>query len=133
MRQRMARLGMAPLGVAWHGVAGFGPGWAGQYVPILPRSSLSMTAARLHHSGEWPMEAGALGLGHGPEVVVCPSEGARVLPPGSHPGLHARPDPVTTCSLRERSNSSVLAGFESLRLGRVVTGRVDPRHRMMPA
>ena len=78
------------------------------------------------------MEAGALGLGHGPEVVVCPSEGARVLLPGSHPGLYARPDPVTTCSLREHSNNSVLAGFESLRLGRIVTGRVDPRHRMMP-
>ena len=86
---------------------------------ILPRSSLSMTAARLHHSGEWPMEAGALGLGHGPEVVVCPSEGARVLLPGSHPGLHARPDPVTTCSLREHSNSSVLAGFDDLRFGKV--------------
>ena len=40
------------------------------------------------------MEAGALGLGHGPEVVVCPSEGARVLLPGSHPGLYARPDPA---------------------------------------
>ena len=71
-------------------------------------------------------------MGHGPELVVCPSEGARVLLPLSHPGLYARPDPVTTCSLREHSNSSVLAGFESLRLGRVVTGRVDPRHRMMP-
>ena len=72
MRQRMARLGMAPLGVAWHGVAGFGPGWAGQYVLILPRSSLSTTAARLHHSGEWPMEAGALGVGHGPELSSAP-------------------------------------------------------------
>ena len=93
MRQRMARLGMAPLGVAWHGVAGFGPGWAGQYVPILPRSSLSMTAARLHHSGEWPMEAGALGLGHGPEVVVCPSEGARVLLPRFAPGSLCKAGP----------------------------------------
>ena len=67
-------------------------------------------------SGPW---TGALGLGHGPEVVVCPSEGARVLLPGSHPGLYARPDPATTCSLREHSNNSVLAGFDDLRFGNV--------------
>ena len=47
---------------------------------ILPRSSLSMTAARLHHSGDCPMEAGALGVDHGPVVVGCPSKGAWFAP-----------------------------------------------------
>ena len=79
------------------------------------------------------MEARCLGFGHDPAVVGCGlATGTWVLLPGSHPGLYVKPAPVTTCSLKEHSNNSVLARFDSFKRRKMVAGRVAPQHRVMP-